>query len=310
MPQNGAGGVPGVSGCPAPCPLGPQQETQGSPSPQPLAKASVGHRLSSGAPAPPEMGIQEWGSPERRWSCCELPDMPQQVLTLGPLLPTISHPSAGFRTHKAGVTFLLTWSKAGTISGKCLLGREPPAWDPAGSRTRGQSRGSPSRASGSPALGGWGGGHEKAPGLLLAFQPRPPPPASVVDRGRWCPGSGGGPALAVPLLWLPGRGAPPRALCRWPPASSLARLWVMLEHRQTLSHIPGAPARLGRGWGPESLGILHKMSGLGALRGRGLCRCTPAEGWVGVPAAEAQGRRSSVTGSGSRLEHSQGHGPE
>ena len=69
--------MPGVSGCPAPCPLGPQQETQGSPTPQPLAKASVGHRLSSGAPAPPEMGIQEWGSPERRWSCHELRDTPR-----------------------------------------------------------------------------------------------------------------------------------------------------------------------------------------------------------------------------------------
>ena len=69
---------------------------------------------------------------------------PEQVLTPGPLLPTISHPSAGFRIHKAGAAFPLMWSKAGTSSGKCLLGTEPPAWDPLGSRTRGQIRGSSS----------------------------------------------------------------------------------------------------------------------------------------------------------------------
>lgn len=69
----GAQGL-GVSGT---LPTGATAGDPGQPLPQPLAKASVGHRLSSGAPAPPEMGIQEWGSPERRWSCHELRDTPR-----------------------------------------------------------------------------------------------------------------------------------------------------------------------------------------------------------------------------------------
>lgn len=268
MPQSCSEGVPRASGC---RPLGPQQDAQGSPSPWPPAEGSVGHRLT----VPPEMGIQVWASPGGH----ELQDTPQAGPNPRPQLPAINHPSSGFCTHKAGITFLLTRSKASGVSGKCLLGREPQPgtrWAP----------GPGDRAEGAP--------------------PEPQAPPLWEGGGHW---QRAGRPWPFPFLQLPGRGALPRTPHCWPPASSPACLWVTPGAPPDAVTRPGGLGCLGRGWGPESLGILHKMSGLGAQTGKGPCGCPPAGGWVGVPTGEAQGRGSSVSVSALRVEHSQGLRP-